>query len=176
MARPSKAATVLEAEGKSHRTKAEISKRKEAEQAALSGIRLRESPTVKADPVAHKEFRRVLAILSAVGKNDALFESTINDYCTIKSDIVRCTDAMERMEDDLCEIDKSDMLPDVKFKLKNDVQKTILAYNRQISALMKKRFEIEKESGFTISSALRAIPKKAEKEENLLLKALMGDE
>lgn len=176
MARPSKAATVLEAEGRSHRTKAELSRRKEAEQAALSGIRLRESQTVKADPVAHKEFRRVLVILSAVGKNDALFESTINDYCTIKSDIVRCNEARDRMERELCDINEADMPPDVKFKLKNDVQKTILAYNRQIAALMKKRFDIEKESGFTISSALRAIPKRPEKEENLLLKALMGDE
>ena len=89
MARPSKSAEILESEGKSHRTKAEIEQRKAAEAAVLTGIKMSESPEVKVDPVAHAEFRRVKKILTAAGKFDALYEAVINDYCLAKSDIAR---------------------------------------------------------------------------------------
>lgn len=77
MGRPSKSAEVLKSEGKSHRTKAEISKREAEERALLTGIKMRESADVKADEAAHKEFRRVIRILSAVGKNDALYHQRL---------------------------------------------------------------------------------------------------
>ena len=79
MARPSKSTDVLKAEGKSHRTKAEMAQREAAEKALLTGITMRESSDVKKDKVAHREYQRVIKILTAIGKNDALFESVIND-------------------------------------------------------------------------------------------------
>lgn len=47
--------------------------------------------------------------------------------------------------------------------------------DKQIEVYRAKRFAIEKENGFTIASALRAIPKKPETKINPLLDALRGD-
>lgn len=57
MARPSKSTDVLKAEGKSHRTKAEMAQREAAEKALLTGITMRENADVKKDKVAHREYQ-----------------------------------------------------------------------------------------------------------------------
>ena len=159
MARPSKSAEILESEGKSHRTKAEIEQRKAAEAAVLTGIKMSESPEVKVDPVAHAEFRRVKKILTAAGKFDALYEAVINDYCLAKSDIARYQTLRAEVEqqEDLKPVDKLDAL---------------LSCDRMIEKLKKKRFDIEKENGMTIASSARAIPKKVTREANPLLEIL----
>lgn len=162
MARPSKSAILIENEGKSHRTKAEIAMRKEAEQAALTGIRMREYPEVKEDEVAHKEYRRILRILSSVGKNDAIYEAVINEYCILKSDIERYTALRKSIQDD-------------KKIAAKDAYRMILECDKQIDKYKRRRFDIEKENGMTIASSLRAIPKKPEKKSNPLLEALKDD-
>ena len=159
MARPSKAAAVLDDEKKSHRTKAEMKQRKEAERAAFTGLPIRENQEVRRDKIAHKEFQRVTELLTAVGKNDALYESVINDYCMYKSDILRYTKLRKEIEDNE-NIDGSQ-----RYKL-------IIDYDKQAEIYRKKRFDIEKENGFTIASAMRAIPKKPEVKKNPLLEAL----
>lgn len=158
MARPSKSIELIEKEGKSHRTKAEIDSRKKAEAAALTGLKLHEAEEVKADPVAHKEFRRIIKILTAVGKNDALYEAVINEYCLIKSDIERYTRLRSELEE-------ADIDSKAKFEL-------IITYDNRIDKYKKRRFDIEKENGMTIASSLRAIPKKPEPVKNHLLEAL----
>lgn len=172
MARPSKATSVLKDEKKSHRTKAELSQREAAERAALTGLPLRESGAVSSDPIAHAEFERVHELLSAIGKNDALYESVINDYCTYKSDIARYEEIRIGMEEDLDELAKRNMAPDVMYKIKSGMYKNIMDCDKQIQTFQKKRFDIEKENGFTIASAMRAIPKAPAKKENPLLEAL----
>lgn len=162
MARPSKTVDVIEKEGKSHRTKEELRVRKEAEQAALTGIKMREYPEVKEDEVAHREFARVRRILSSVGKNDAIYEAVINEYALLKSDIDRYTKIRKDLED-------SDAL-DVKARYN-----LILDCDKQIDKYKRRRFDIEKENGMTIASSLRAIPKKPEKKANPLLEALKDD-
>jgi len=142
-----------------HRTKAEIAQRKAAEQASLTGIKMRESKEVKSDPVAHAEYIRISKILLAVGKSDAIYESVINEYCVIKSDIDRYTEMRKRIEDD------GSIPPKELFRL-------VLEVDKRIDALKQRRFSIEKENGMTIASALRAIPKKVEKDSNPLLEAL----
>ena len=162
MARPSKTVDVIEKEGKSHRTKEELRVRKEAEQAALTGIKMREYPEVKEDEIAHREFARVRRILSSVGKNDAIYEAVINEYAMLKSDIDRYTKLRNSLDGDES-IKGAD-----KIKLE-------LSCDDRIDKFKRRRFDIEKENGMTIASSLRAIPKKPEKKANPLLEALKDD-
>ena len=162
MGRPPKTVEVIEKEGKSHRTKDEIKTRREAEQAALTGIKMREYPEVKDDPVAHREFARVRRILSSVGKNDAIYEAVINEYAALKSDIERYTEIRKKLEED-------NSIP------AKDLYKMTIECDKQIDKYKRRRFDIEKENGMTIASSLRAIPKKPEKKVNPLLEALKDD-
>ena len=63
MGRPSKPAAVIEAEGKSHRTKAELECRKAAEDAVLSHEPLFERAEVRQNKLAHAEFKRVSKLM-----------------------------------------------------------------------------------------------------------------
>lgn len=157
-ARPSKTVSNM----KRHSTKKEISHREAAEKAALTGIPIRESSAVKKDAAAHAEYLRVIKILKAAGKNDALYEAVINDYCLYKSDILRYMQMREELESQV------DIPIDRRYRL-------IMSADSQIEAYRAKRFAIEKENGFTIASALRTIPKKPAKETDPLLDALKGD-
>ncbi|MEA5151974.1 MAG: hypothetical protein VB039_05170 [Oscillospiraceae bacterium] len=146
-------------EKKSHRTKAELNQRRAEEQAILTGIKMHEAVDVKDDPAAHKEFRRVIKILGAVGKNDALYEAVINTYCRYESDIERYARLREQIEND------AEMKSDSRYKL-------ILECDGKIDKFRRKRFDIEKENGMTIASSARAIPKTINKPPNPLLDIL----
>lgn len=175
MARPSKSTAVLKSEKKSHRTKSEMKQREAAEQSALTGLPLRECSEVESDPIAHAEFVRVHELLSAVGKNDALFESVINDYCIYKSDILRYTEYRKNIQDDLDALRGDDLDSETRYNLKIKMRHEIMDCDKQIQTFQKKRFDIEKENGMTIASSMRSIPKQAEKKENPLLEALRDD-
>lgn len=162
MARPSKSAEVLKTEGKSHRTKAELSKREQEERELLTGIKMRESPDVKADKAAHKEFNRVIKILESVGKNDALYEAVINDYCRLESDITRYRKLRDEIEAE------EHMSSEKRYEL-------ISSCDRHIEKYRKQRRDIEKENGMTIASSARAIPKTINKTPNPLLAILAGE-
>lgn len=172
MARPSKSVEVLKSEKKSHRTKAELSRREAAERAALTGFPLRENAEVKKNPAAHAEFIRVRKLLTAVGKNDALFESVINDYCTYKAEILRYTAYRQSIQADLDGLAGADLDPETRYNLRIKMRREIMDCDKQIQTFQKKRFDIEKENGMTIAASLRSIPKQAEKQENPLLEAL----
>ena len=159
MGRPSKSADIIEKEGKSHRTKAEMETRKTAESAQLTGIRMHEADEVKEDPVAHKEYRRIIRILTSVGKNDAIYEAVINEYCLLKSDIERYMTLRKKITED----------EGIQAK---DSYRMIMECDKQIEKYKRRRFDIEKENGMTIASSLRAIPKKPEKKANPLLDIL----
>lgn len=175
MARPSKSADVLSEEGKSHRTKAEIEQRRQAEKAVLTGRKIREFDRIKADPVAHKEFLRVQKLLQAVGKDDALYEAIVNRYAQIVGEVAFFEDQREsaaRTIDQL-EDDKSELEPDDYYKMITGARKQLLDVDRQIQAKRKMLFDIEKENAMTVASALRSIPK-APIEKNSELKAALG--
>ncbi|MFA6717916.1 MAG: hypothetical protein WCS15_02430, partial [Prevotella sp.] len=159
VARPSSSAGNLN----SHTTKAELRQREEAEKSVLSGIGIKENEDVKDDPVAHSEFKRVLRLLKAVGKNDALYEAVINDYCTYKSDVARYIQMRKDIEIDEA-VDGSS-----RYTL-------VMSCDKQAEVYRKKRFDIEKENGFTIASALRSIPKKVSTKGNPLARALRDDD
>lgn len=188
MSRPSKPTSVLEAEGKSHRTKAEIESRKKAEEAVKSGNKLVERPEVKADPVAHKEFLRVKKLAAVIDKDDALFSAVLNRYCTLYSEcrqyeVLRddALDVIEQVRADFAKIEfasaKQRSVETTKFiTALEKLHKQIEKYDSMLMAKRKMMLDIEKENIMTVSSAMRAIPKTPEKAENPLLKALMEDE
>jgi len=83
--RPSKPVQLIKLEGKSHRTKAELEHREKMEKALYTGTTFRESPAVKADPVAHKEFLRLKKLYKNIQFVDGLDEQMINRYCLLIS-------------------------------------------------------------------------------------------
>ncbi len=86
MARPSKPVAVLESEKKSHRTKAELEQREKGEAALLSGKRCFERESVRGNPVAHKEYQRLIKLMRAIGKDDALYAPEYNRYSELFSE------------------------------------------------------------------------------------------
>lgn len=178
MARPSKPFTVLSSEKKSHRTKAELAKRKNEEQALLTGQKLKENKEVKGNPVAHKEYRRIVKLLDAMQKNDAIYEQSINRYCLL---VAECEEVNTRRQKIWEEIEMLESrvseFEDIKeyFDLMIQLEKNAMALERTLQAKRNMMLALEKENAMTIASALRSIPKTPEKKTNALLQALCGD-
>ena len=176
MPTPTKPASVLKYEKKSHRTKAEMRQREKAEEDLLTGKKLKESQEVKNNELAHREFLRIKKLLTGIGKNDDLYSGVINRYCMISAE---CKEFEEKREDIYIrqkELEKrsDEMDIDEYIKLQNETSKMLLSFDRQIQAKRKMLFDIEKENVMTIASALRSVPKKPEKKKNALREALSG--
>ena len=173
MARPSKIVAVLQVERRSHRTKAELQRRSEAEQELMTGKKLSERREVKENPVAHREFQRVNRLLTTIGKNDALYEPIINRYCMLQAE---CAD-FENKRELFCTnleglMDEEKIEPATRYRLQAQMQKSILDVDKQIQTKRRMMFDIEKECAMTISAAARSIPKKPDAKENPLIAAL----
>lgn len=153
MGRPPKAADVLEAEGKSHRTKAEMEQRRSGEKAALTGRKIKEFAETKADGVAHGEFLRVTRLLTAAGKNDALYETVINRYACLRSEELAF---LRAQRDAMAEGDLD----------------TAMSVDKQVAQKRRAMFDIEKECGMTLASAMRNVPRKPEAAKDALVDAL----
>ena len=174
MARPSKAVGVLEQEKKSHRTKAEIEQRKAAEQAVLTRQKLKEQADVRADAIAHAEFRRVLKIMAAIGKNDALYNAGINRYCKLHAETLRLEQSIRQFEAMENALDQADMRESERYKTAIELRQTIQNIDRQLQTKRKMMMDTEKEYGMTMAAALRIIPKEPEKKKNPLMEVLQG--
>ena len=180
MARPSKPVLVLENERKSHRTKAEIQKRKEEEAKLLSGMEMKERKEVRENKEAHKEFTRLKMLKKNIEKNDALYETVINRYAMLLAECMDFEEKRESFYKDLQELTEhmEEIVEETSLaeyhKLKNTMQKNILDIDRQVQAKRKMLLEIEKENVMTIAASLRSIPKKDDKAEDPLLKILKG--
>ena len=184
MPTPPKPFAVLKAEGKSHRTKKELKLREEGEKALTTGVALKERPEVKANLTAHKEFLRINKLLKNIEKNDAIYEPIINRYCMLQAECVdfeekrdKIFEQAQRLEMKLEELGKEVEHQDLQAAIKNlnGIYKSMVALDKQIQSKRKMLLDIEKENIMTIASALRSIPKKVDKEENPLLKALRSD-
>ena len=176
--RPPKPFTVLTSEKKSHRTKAELAQRKNEEQALLTGQKLKETKEVKENPVAHKEFRRVLKLLEAIQKNDAIYEQSINRYCLLVAECAEINEKRTEMWNNAKVLEEHQSeFEDIKeyFDLLISFQKNALALDKQLQAKRNMLLSLEKENAMTIASALRSIPKTPEKKTNALLQVLGGD-
>lgn len=184
MARPSKPAAVLRAEGKSHRTKAELEAREKAESEMLSGAPLYERPEVQKNKVAHAEFLRVAELMQSINKDDALYSAGINTYCLLHAEIIEMEKRKKKV-DKLCKEIKAefDKLEAVNFeqvcrftdKL-TKLEGTLLSLSSEIDKKRRIMLTIDKENVMTISAALRSIPKTPDKAENPLLAALAEDD
>lgn len=175
MPTPPKPYTVIKGEKKSHRTKAELEKRKKAEEASLSGSKIKEKPEVHADPVAHKEFLRLKKLLEKIEKDDALYENIINRYCLL---LAECREIEERkslfretMEEIKMRMPEAES-PDALAVCMAEIAGHMNACDKLLQQKRKQMFDIEKENIMTIASALRSIPKKAEKKSSALRDAL----
>lgn len=148
--RPPKPIALVKMEGKSHRTKAEIKQREEAESGLLTGVSLQSRPEVKSDPVAKKEFNRVKKLLKIIEKDDAIYESVINRYCVLTSEAKQQEADIKDLRDSLEGLEPED---------KAEIYKTISSAKRELMEIRKMLFQIEKDSIMTPLAALRSIPK-----------------
>lgn len=173
--RPSKPFVVIQSEGKSHRTKAELEIREKSEKALLTGSSMKEWAQTKALPLAHKEFVRLRNLFKKIEKDDALYEGVINRYCLIRAETEEFERKQEKFYQAIERIRENEELSDEeKIRLEVEVQKSIVALDRSIMAKRKMMLDIEKENIMTIASVLRSIPKKPpEGEEEDLMSALL---
>ncbi|MBR4668544.1 MAG: hypothetical protein IKO76_07305 [Butyrivibrio sp.] len=170
MGRPSKPAKMIILEGnKDRRTKKELATRAANEKATLSGNPMKEAPETKVDPVAHKTFQAIRKMFKAIEKDDALYSPTINRYCRITSEVKSLESDRARTEQMI-----DDFKGDIEPKDYIAMMKLIISIDSQLKAKRQQLLQIEKESCMTIASALRSIPKKPEKNQSDLKKALYG--
>lgn len=180
MPTPSKPVNVIRMEGKSHRTKRELKERERAETQLLTGKVLKETDEVKENPIAHKEFQRLKKLLKSIEKDDDLYGAVINRYCILQAE---CLDFeqkrelmhsnMEKLEEQYDHYVANDTVMEY-FRIITQMQKNLIALDKQVQAKRKMLMDIEKENIMTIASSLRSVPKKAEKKSNPLLEALAG--
>lgn len=183
MPTPPKPFTVLKAEGKSHRTKAELKQRQQGEAALSTGVALRERPEVKNNAIAHKEFRRLNGLLKSISKNDAIYETIINRYCLMYAECFdlevkreKIYEMAVRLETALEELKYKEEISfhDLKIAIRGiaDIYAMMIECDRQVQAKRKMLFDIERENIMTIAAALRSIPKNEGNKSNPLLDAL----
>lgn len=187
MGRPSKPFSVIEGEGKSHRTAEEMRIRKAGEEAVLTGMKIREDDRVKTNPRAHEIFKRAIKLLEKIKKNDAIYENPINRYCIMSAE---CVDMEERIvglrkrQQRLQERElEADSIQDEEERLKmimnieRQLTQLDITINTTEGKLQTKRnslLAIEKESCMTVAAALRSIPKAAPQKNERKLKGILS--
>lgn len=165
-----------------HRTKAEIAARTQAEQDMLSGKKLAEFPAVKGDPVAHAEYKRVSALMKAIGKDDALYSAAVNRYAELRGEIAQLQQDAARfrglMDSLQQKFDDSDPDSDDITAFAKAYSGMLAQVNKLDDKVMQKRKmmgDIEKENCMTVQAALRSIPKETgKKDDSPLMKILSG--
>lgn len=161
--RPSKPLALV----KGHRTKAEKAVREKAEKELLTGTSLKEWTEVKSNPISHKEFIRIKALLKTIGHDDDLYGAMINTQCKLKAEEEQMLDVKEqfistldRLDDEYDPSDENSMKFSEYMKLKVSVQGQIVSCDKAIMQKRKLMLDISKENIMTIQSALRSVPKK----------------
>lgn len=186
MPTPSKPYLVLQGEKKSHRTKAELNQRKQAEEALSSKIKIKKRKEVKENKVANKEFDRIMKLLDGIDKDDALYEPVINRYCMLQAECVEIEERrsaffelIKGFEERVKELSREDKQAFMEglVEISGNMNRLAGHMNACDKLLQQKRkmlLDIEKENIMTIASALRSVPKKAENKTNPLREALGG--
>lgn len=180
MPTPGKPLAILKAEGKSHRTKAELKQREQGEKSVLTGKKMKAREEVKNNHLAYAEFKRLGTVLDGIDKNDSVYEVVINRYCLLYAETVeiqkerqRYTELIETVAERCEKVDDDETL----IKLVKSLSTITSNINKLDSTLQVKRkmmLDIEKENIMTIASALRSIPKKVEKSTGPSLKEILS--
>lgn len=178
MPTPSKPTVIIKAEGRSHRTKAELAQREKAEAALVTGKKLKMRAEVKANPVAKKEFKRVSELLELIDKNDALVEGGINRYCSLTAEVSEFEEKREVFSKNIVDLQKAyeedkalhsadeRVIPALDyFKALAQMEGAVISLDKQIMAKRKMLLDIEKENIMTIAAQLRSVPKKIDDED-----------
>lgn len=178
MPTPSKPTVIIKAEGRSHRTKAELAQREKAEAALVTGKKLKMRAEVKANPVAKKEFKRVSELLELIDKNDALVEGGINRYCSLTAEVSEFEEKREVFSKNIVDLQKAyeedkalhsadeRVIPALDyFKTFAQMEGAVISLDKQIMAKRKMLLDIEKENIMTIAAQLRSVPKKIDDED-----------
>lgn len=165
--RPPKTAAVLQMEGISHKTRRELELRRQQEEALLTGVTMRENKNVRENQIAHAVFIRLRSLLRRVGKDDAIYEMSVNRYALLTSECEESQSRRARLEEVIEDLHNrmGEFGYPEYIKLVISTEKQITAVD---SALTKKRDQllaIEKESLLTVASALRNIQKRPKEEE-----------
>lgn len=178
MPTPSKPTVIIKAEGRSHRTKAELAQREKAEAALVTGKKLKMRAEVKSNPVAKKEFKRVSELLELIDKNDALVEGGINRYCSLTAEVSEFEEKREVFSKNIVDLQKAyeedkalhsadeRVIPALDyFKTLAQMEGAVISLDKQIMAKRKMLLDIEKENIMTIAAQLRSVPKKIDDED-----------
>lgn len=180
MPTPGKPLAILRAEGKSHRTKAELKQREQGEKSVLTGKKMKAREEVKSSHLAYAEFKRLSTVLDGIDKNDSVYEVVINRYCLLYAETVEIQRERQRYTELIetvakrCEMVEDD---ETLIKLVKSLSTITSNINKLDSTLQSKRkmmLDIEKENIMTIASALRSIPKKVEKSTGPSLKEILN--
>lgn len=182
MPTPKKSAAVLEAEGTAHKTKSEIAKRKQAEQAALTGKPLEETAQTKQNALAHAEFRRMKKLLKEIKKDDDIYRNVVNRYCMLCAECVEFVEKRESIYKQLNEFcgEKHILLANEElsyreaYRIESEMQSHMIAVDKQIQTKRKMMLDIEKENGWTVKASIQTIPPRTESKINPLREALLS--
>ncbi len=98
--RPSKPVAV----NRKHLTNAEKEQRLKYESALLSGKKIAERKRVREDETAHGEFKRVVSLMRAIGKDDALYSEQINRYAELFAEREFYKDLAGQLREELSEL------------------------------------------------------------------------
>ena len=176
MPTPGKPLAILKAEGKSHRTKAELKQREQGEKSVLTGKKMKAREEVKSNHLAYAEFKRLATVLDGIDKNDSVYEVVINRYCLLYAETVEMQKERQRYTELIETVaERCEKVEDDKTLIK--LVKSLSNINKLDSTLQAKRkmmLDIEKENIMTIASALRSIPKKVEKSTGPSLKEILS--
>ena len=149
--RPSKPVQLIQLEGKSHRTKAELEHREKFEKTLYTGTTFRESPAVKSDPIAHKEFLRLKKLFKQIQYVDGLDEQIINRYCLMIAQEINLQALIEKMEDDVDNIED----PLDRFEAYKNINSMMTKVNQTRDMLLK----LEDRLFLNPAARIKSIPK-----------------
>ena len=162
--RPAKTHLQLCEPGSGHRTKAEIKTRAEAEKALLTGEKIKCKFNKKLHPTAGKEFNRLTKLMTAIEKNDAVYENIVNRYCLLYEECENHEKDIVLLDEMIKEAQESFESGELEYKDVLEAKLTLIRNKTSTeNLLLKKRnmlLSIEKENAMTVAAALRAIPKK----------------
>lgn len=155
--RPSKPVQLLKLEGKSHRTKKELEHREKMEKSLYTGTKFKESPAVKSDPVAHKEFLRLKKLYKHIEYVDGLDEQIINRYCMLVSQENALQERIKEIEQLISELDD----PKEKLEYYKTISNTTTKLNQTRDMLLK----LEDRLFLNPTARVKAIPKTPQEDE-----------
>lgn len=156
--RPSKPVQLIKLEGnKDKRTKAELEHREKFEKSLYTGIKFKESPAVKSDPVAHKEFLRLKKLYKNIQYIDGLDEQAINRYCLMISEEKQLKQQIEDMREAVNAMES----PTSQMELYKLINSLITKLNQVRVMILK----LEDRLFLNPTARIRAIPKQPQEEE-----------